>query len=163
MTTPKSLPAHRARLASKTQLASETAAPSETNGASIACAVHGGSPEPPHTKQAGSGTTTTPKALLAARRSCHYRPSETAVPSETRGPVTANAVRSQPQARAVTPRFYPVFTPLCSVFTPLFPRFYPVPLRRFTPFLPRFYPVFPPFRSVVFTPVLPLFYPICEG
>ena len=49
----------------------------------------------------GSGTTTTPKAPLAAR-SCHCGRSETAVPSETRGPVTLNAVRSQPQARGGT-------------------------------------------------------------
>ena len=136
------------RRASKIPLASKTAVPCETNGASIACTVHGGSPEPPYTKQTGSGTTTTPKALLAARRSCHCRPSETTGPSETKG-------HSQ-RTRCVHSH---KLVPSLPVFTPLLPRFYPALLRfypSFTPFLRRsassFYPVF--------TPFLPCFYPV---
>ena len=173
------------RRASKIPLASKTAVPCETNGASIACTVHGGSPEPPYTKQTGSGTTTTPKALLAARRSCHCRPSGTTGPSETKGHSqrtrcvhSHKLVPSLPVFTPFLPRFYPVFTPFCPVFTPFLPQFYPVfTLFRFI-VLPRFYPVFtlflprsapwflPPFYPV-FTPLvkgkmpnLPPFYPV---
>ena len=49
--------------------------------------------------------------------------------------------------------------PALAGFTPLLPRFYPVPLRfypAFTPLLPQFYPVFTLFRFIV----LPRFYPV---
>ena len=84
-------------------------------------------------------------------------------PLRNEGALTANAVRSQPQARAVTPRFYPVFTPLLPRFYPVLLRFYPT----FTPFLPQFYPSFTPFLPYsassfypTFTPFLPSFYPV---
>ena len=155
------------RCASKIPLASKTAVPCETNGASIACTVHGGSPEPPYTKQTGSGTTTTPKALLAARRSCHCRPSETTGPSETKGHSqrtrcvhSHKLVPSLPVFTPFLPRFYPVFTPFCSVFAPLLPRFYP----SFTPFLPcsasSFYPAFTPFLPYFYAVPLRRFYPL---
>ena len=177
------------RRASKIPLTSKTAVPCETNGASIACTVHGGSPEPPYTKQTGSGTTTTPKALLAARRSCHCRPSETTGPSETKGhSQRTRCVHSHklvpslpvftpflPRSAPFLPHFYPVFTPVLPQFYPVFtlflprsapsflPPFYPV----FTPLvkgkmpnLPRFYPVFTPPPVFTLSTVLPPFYPV---
>ena len=169
LTTPKSLPAYRASHASKTQLASEiaiaseTAVHSRTNGASIASAVHWGLPEPQHTKQSWIGDHHHPEGAARCQPLVPLPPFKIAVPSKTRGPVTVNAVRSQPQARAVTahfyPDFYPVFTPSHSVvFTLVLPRIAPPLLK--CPTLPRFYPTFTPPPVFTLSSVLPQFYPV---
>ena len=87
-------------------------------------------------------------------------------PLQNEGAVIANALRSQPQARAVTPHFYPVLLHFYPTFPPFLPRsassFYPV----FTPLLPHcqflpsqaFYPSFTPFL-VLCACRFPLFYP----
>ena len=134
--------------------------PVRNQRASIVSAVHRGSLEPPHTKHSRVGGHYHPEGaarcppivpLPPLRNSSPLR-NEGASHSE-RGALTAtSSCRHSP----FLPRFYPVFTPFCSVFIPLL---YPV----FTPFsfvvLPHFYPVFTPSRSIVFTPVLPRFYP----
>ena len=172
LTTPKPLPTYRATTAPpRYHSPPKQLSPTKPTGLALCALCTGDHQEPPYTKQTGSGTTTTPKALLAARRLCHCRPSETITgPSETkrhsqrtRCVHSHKLVPSLPVFTPLLPRFYPVFTLFCSVFTPVLPRFYPVPLHRFSPLLPCFYPLFTPFRSVVFTPVLPRFYPTCEG
>ena len=128
-----------------------------------------GSREPPTPNIVGSGTTTTPKAPLIDRRSCHCRPSRTAV-SRLKWQAPPKRMGSHSERSALTttrsPRFHPVFTLLVPRFYPVFPLFYSVftpLLPHFTPFrfivLPRFYLVFTPSRSVIFTPVSPHFYP----
>ena len=160
LTTPKPLPAYRATAAPpRYHSPPKQLSPAKPTGPALRLLCTGDHRSPPYTKQTGSGTTTTPKALLAARRSCHCRPSETTGPSETKGHSqrtrcvhSHKLVPSLPVFTPFLPRFYPVFTPFLPRSAPFLPHFYP----SFTPFLPcsasSFYPAF--------TPFLPSFYPV---
>ena len=152
MTTPKSLPASPPKQLS----------PPKPTGPALCAACTGDhqsprtpnkldrGPLPPRRRcslHADRGTTAHPKQRPPPKRGDQSQ--------RTRCAHSHKLVLSLPVFTPFLPRFYPVFTPFCSVFTLLYPTF--------TPFLPRsaslFYPVFTPFLPCFYPVPLRLFYP----